>query len=139
MRILGPLVCSSTSPVTATFSRSLASVVTFAPSTTRATGSETLEPGSESSFSTLTTSPTATTATDRGHRRRFLVLVRVLVVRLVLVRVLVVAVLLIVGVLRVIVGVVRVIGVVFGIAVDDLDVVIDVVVLVVGVEVDFVL
>src|SRR6478736_7557502 len=60
MRILGPLVCSSTSPVTATFSRSLASVVTVAPSTTRATGSETLEPGSESSFSTLTTSPTAT-------------------------------------------------------------------------------
>src|SRR6476661_355537 len=60
MRILGPLVCSSTSPVTATFSRSLASVVTFAPSTTRATGSETFEPGSESSFSTLTTSPTAT-------------------------------------------------------------------------------
>src|SRR5258705_7678846 len=60
MRILGPLVCSGASPVTATFSRSLASVVTFAPSTTRATGSETLEPGSESSFSTLTTSPTAT-------------------------------------------------------------------------------
>src|SRR3979490_2072549 len=60
MRILGPLVCSSTSPVTATFSRSLASVVTFAPSTTRATGSETLEPGSDSSFSTLSTSPTAT-------------------------------------------------------------------------------
>src|SRR5262245_29846671 len=60
MRILGPLVCSSTSPVTASFSRSLASVVTVAPSTTRATGSETLEPGSESSFSTLTTSPTAT-------------------------------------------------------------------------------
>src|SRR5262245_42025935 len=60
MRILGPLVCSSTSPVTATFSRSFASEVTFAPSTTRATGSETLAPGSESSFSTLTTSPTAT-------------------------------------------------------------------------------
>src|SRR5947208_13287648 len=60
MRILGPLVCSRTSPVTATFSRSLAALVTFAPSTTRATGSETLEPGSESSFSTLTTSPTAT-------------------------------------------------------------------------------
>src|SRR3954467_6410765 len=60
MRIFGPLVCSSTSPVTATFSRSLASVVTFAPSTTRATGSETLAPASTSSFSTLTTSPTAT-------------------------------------------------------------------------------
>src|SRR3981189_429130 len=60
MRILGPLVGSSPSPVTATFSRSLASVVTFAPSTTRATGRETLEPGSDSSFSTLNTSPTAT-------------------------------------------------------------------------------
>src|SRR6476469_9825651 len=60
MRILGPLVCSSTSRVTATFSRSLAALVTFAPSTTRATGSETSAPGSPSSFSTLTTSPTAT-------------------------------------------------------------------------------
>src|SRR5690349_14522666 len=60
MRILGPLVCSSTSNVTATFSSSLAALVTFAPSTTRATGSETLAPGSPSSFSTLTTSPTAT-------------------------------------------------------------------------------
>src|SRR2546421_6519984 len=60
MRILGPLVCSSTSPVTATFSSALASEVTSAPSTTRATGNETFAPGSESSFSTLTTSPTAT-------------------------------------------------------------------------------
>src|SRR5689334_655604 len=59
MRIFGPLVCSSTSPVTATFDRADASEVTLAPSTTRATGSETLAPGSESSFSTLTTSPTA--------------------------------------------------------------------------------
>src|SRR5690349_8595213 len=60
MRIFGPLVCSSTSAATATFSSALASAVTFAPSTTRATGSETLAPGSESSFSTLTMSPTAT-------------------------------------------------------------------------------
>src|ERR1700754_5237019 len=60
MRILGPLVCSSTSPVTATFARSFASVVTVAPSTTRATGSDTEAPASSSSFSTLTTSPTAT-------------------------------------------------------------------------------
>src|SRR5689334_11205144 len=60
MRILGPLVCSSTSAVTATFSRSLAAVVTFAPSTTSATGSETESPASSSSFSTLTMSPTAT-------------------------------------------------------------------------------
>src|SRR5262245_31979961 len=60
MRILGPLVCSSTSPVTATLASAAASLVTLAPSTTRATGSVTFEPGSESSFSTLTTSPTAT-------------------------------------------------------------------------------
>src|ERR1700742_4984296 len=70
------------------------------------------------------------TATDRGHRGRFFV--PTVVGFVILVRVLVVAVVLIVGVLRVI-------GVVIGIAVDDLDVVIDVVVLVVGVEVDFVL
>src|SRR6476646_11112649 len=60
MRILGPLVCSSTSPVTATLARSLASVVTFAPSTTRATGRSTVAPGSTSSFSTFTTAPSAT-------------------------------------------------------------------------------
>src|ERR1700682_4701239 len=60
MRILGPLVCSSTSPGTATLASALASLVTVAPSTTRATGSDTDAPGSESSFSTLTTSPTAT-------------------------------------------------------------------------------
>ena len=41
MRILGPLVCSSTSPVTATLAKAAASVVTLAPSTTRATGSDT--------------------------------------------------------------------------------------------------
>src|SRR5262249_58274645 len=60
IRILGPLVCSSTSPVTAILPNALASVVTVAPSTTRATGSDTCAPASDSSFSTLTTSPTAT-------------------------------------------------------------------------------
>src|SRR6202171_6412371 len=60
MRILGPLVCASPSPVTATLASALASLVTVAPSTTRATGSDTDAPGSESSFSTLNTSPTAT-------------------------------------------------------------------------------
>src|SRR5882757_2059236 len=60
MRIFGPLVCSRISPVTATFASSLASVVTLAPSTTSATGSETDAPASSSSFSTFTMSPTAT-------------------------------------------------------------------------------
>ena len=46
--------------VTATLASAAASVVTVAPSTTRATGNDTLAPGSDSSFSTLTTSPTAT-------------------------------------------------------------------------------
>ncbi|COZ23199.1 Uncharacterised protein [Mycobacterium tuberculosis] len=60
IRILGPLVCPSTSPVTATLASAFASVVTVAPSTTRATGRDTFSPCSDSSFSTLTTSPTAT-------------------------------------------------------------------------------
>src|SRR5581483_10185478 len=60
MRILGPLTCSSTSPVTATFDSLAASVVTSEPSTTSATGRDTFAPGSASSFSTFTMSPVAT-------------------------------------------------------------------------------
>src|SRR5882757_6061204 len=60
MRILGPLVCSTTLPVTDTLLSASASAVTAAPSTTSSAGKLTSVPGSPSSFSTWTTSPTAT-------------------------------------------------------------------------------
>src|SRR5690606_39890539 len=60
MRLLGPLVCSTSLPVTATLASASASVVTSEPSTTISAGKLTSEPGSPSSFSTSTTSPTAT-------------------------------------------------------------------------------
>src|SRR5438270_7886134 len=60
MRILGPLVCSTTLPVTDTLLSASASAVTAAPSTTSSAGKLTSAPGSASSFSTATTSPTAT-------------------------------------------------------------------------------
>src|SRR5215204_3259035 len=60
MRIFGPLVCATTSPVTATRASASASVVTSSPSTSRSAGSSTLAPGSPAIFSTSTTSPTAT-------------------------------------------------------------------------------
>src|SRR4051794_27529557 len=60
MRILGPLVCATTSPVTATLASASRSVVTSSPSTSSRAGRSTLEPGSPTIFSTSTTSPTAT-------------------------------------------------------------------------------
>src|SRR5882757_10026647 len=60
MRILGPLVCSTTLPVTDTLLSASASAVTSAPSTTSSAGKLTSVPGSPSIFSTWTTSPTAT-------------------------------------------------------------------------------
>src|SRR5256714_12689816 len=60
MRILGPLVCSTTLPVTETFDNASASVVTSPPSTYNTAGKVCSVPGSPSSFSTSTTSPTAT-------------------------------------------------------------------------------
>jgi len=54
------LVCSRISPVTAILASSWALVVTVAPLTTSATGSDTVAPGSLSIFSTFTMSPTAT-------------------------------------------------------------------------------
>src|ERR1700741_3974776 len=60
MRILGPLVCSTTSPSTDTLASLAASVVTSSPSTTSSAGNESSAPGSPSSFSTSTMSPTAT-------------------------------------------------------------------------------
>src|SRR5829696_962998 len=60
MRIFGPLVCATTSPVTATRASASASVVTSSPSTSRSAGRSTRSPGSPTIFSTSTTSPTAT-------------------------------------------------------------------------------
>src|ERR1700741_3671990 len=60
MRILGPLVCSTTSPSTDTLASLAASVVTSSPSTTSSAGNESSTPGSPPSFSTSTMSPTAT-------------------------------------------------------------------------------
>src|SRR5439155_14320121 len=60
IRILGPLVCATTSPVTATLARLAASVTRSVPSTTRTADSETASPGAPASFSTSITSPWAT-------------------------------------------------------------------------------
>src|SRR3979490_706361 len=60
MRILGPLVCSTTLPMTETFASTSASVVISPPSTTSTTGKVCSVPGVPSSFSTSTTSPTPT-------------------------------------------------------------------------------
>src|SRR5689334_11810387 len=60
MRIFGPLVCSTSLPVTENFSRAAASAVTLVPSTTSSAWREISVPGSPSSFSTSTMSPTAT-------------------------------------------------------------------------------
>src|ERR1041384_4074667 len=60
MRIFGPLVCSTSLPVTENFARAAASAVTSVPSTTSSAWREISVPGSPSSFSTSTMSPTAT-------------------------------------------------------------------------------
>src|SRR5690348_8335542 len=60
MLILGPLVWATTSALTVTPDRALASLVTSEPSTSRSAGSCTAAPAAPSSFSTSTTSPTAT-------------------------------------------------------------------------------
>src|SRR3982074_3548618 len=60
MRILGPLVCSTTLPMTETFASASASVVTSPPSTTSTTGKVCSVPGLPSSFSRATTAPTPT-------------------------------------------------------------------------------
>src|SRR2546430_5346680 len=60
MRIFGPLVWSTTLPVTETLASAAASVVSSVPSTTSSAGKVSSVPGSPSSFSTSTTSPTAT-------------------------------------------------------------------------------
>src|SRR5688500_9444440 len=60
MRIFGPLVCSTSLPVTENFARAAASAVTSVPSTTSSVWREISVPGSPSSFSTSTMSPTAT-------------------------------------------------------------------------------
>src|SRR3954469_22672248 len=60
MRIFGPLVCPTTLPTTDTLASLAASVVTSSPSTTSSAGNESSAPGSPSSFSTSTMSPTAT-------------------------------------------------------------------------------
>src|SRR6266568_5411456 len=60
IRSLGPLVCATTSPVTATFASAAASVSTSAPSTTSTADSDTASPGAPTSFSTSITSPSAT-------------------------------------------------------------------------------
>src|SRR6266511_1786565 len=60
MRIFGPLVCATTSPVTEILASSAASVTRSAPSTTSTADSDTASPGAPASFSTSITSPSAT-------------------------------------------------------------------------------
>src|SRR6266516_3035904 len=60
MRIFGPLVCATTSALTATLASLSALYVTASPSTSRTAGSATSSPGTASSFSTCSRSPTAT-------------------------------------------------------------------------------
>src|SRR3954452_18648818 len=60
MSILGPLVAATTSTVTVALASAALSLVTEAPSTSRRTGSSTVEPGSACSRSISRTSPTAT-------------------------------------------------------------------------------
>src|SRR2546421_6454917 len=60
MRIFGPLVCATTSPVTATLASFSASVTRSGPSTTSTADSDTASPGAPTSFSTSITSPSAT-------------------------------------------------------------------------------
>src|SRR5437016_12618438 len=60
MRIFGPLVCATTSPVTATLASFAASVTRSGPSTTSTADSDTASPGEPASFSTSITSPSAT-------------------------------------------------------------------------------
>src|SRR6476469_4979900 len=60
MRILGPLVCATTSAVTLTLASASASCVTVSPSTRRIGDRATSAPAAASSFSTSITSPSAT-------------------------------------------------------------------------------
>src|SRR5690349_11181416 len=60
MRILGPLVWATTSPVTATLASFAASVTRLSPSTSSTADSDTASPGAPASFSTSMTSPSAT-------------------------------------------------------------------------------
>src|SRR3712207_4062078 len=60
MRILGPLVCSTTVADTVADARASAALVRSSPSTSSTGTSETSSPGAPSSFSTVTTSSTAT-------------------------------------------------------------------------------
>src|SRR5204862_4481741 len=60
IRIFGPLVWATTSPVTATLASTAASVTRSSPSTRSTAESDTASPGEATSFSTSITSPSAT-------------------------------------------------------------------------------